>query len=251
MTYDCFSFYNELDMLDFRLHHVYDHVDKIVIVEGDRKYTGEKYQSNLKKHWNRYKWAKDKIIHTVVPLKEFPSSRWENEAIQRDNFLRDVGPSSKDVVFLSCVDEIIKTELYDIITAPVSACLHLDNYYYYFNGKDVGTNPKHPMPIVFNGKPDNLHELWENRHGMMAFDDCGWHFSYLGGIDQIKDKLASYSHAENDTEEVKAQLEANIAAGKDIFGREDHQFEYVPVDDSFPDELVNNQAKYKELIHEA
>lgn len=250
MTYDCFSFYNELDLLDFRLHHVYDHVDKIVVVEGDRKYTGEEYESNLIKHWDRYKWASDKIKHTVVPLKEHPTDRWENEALQRDGFTRDLTLEKDDVVFLSCVDEIIKTDLYDLISAPVEACLVLDNYYYYFNGRDVGSNPKHPMPIVFSSYVESPHKLWEERHGFMALEDAGWHFSYLGGVDQIKEKLAAYSHAENDTDKVKKALARNIAEGNDIFGRPDHQFMYVPIDKSFPEYLIANQDKYKVLIHE-
>lgn len=248
MTYDCLSFYNELDMLDFRLHHVYPHVEKIVIVEGDRKYTGQAYESNFKKNYNRYKWASSKIIHTIVPLKEHPVDRWENEAIQRDGFLQDLRLKDDDIVFLSCVDEIIKTELYDLISAPVEASLILDNYYYYFNGKDIGSKSKHPMPIVFNGWRESLHRLWEERHSMMVLDDAGWHFSYLGGIDQIKEKLSAYSHIENDTDEVKDNLVKNIAEGNDIFGRSDHKFEYVPIDDTFPQELVNNQDKYKNLI---
>lgn len=75
-----------------------------------------------------------------------------------------------------------------------------------------------------------------------------WHFSYLGGIERIKEKLKAYSHAENDTDEVRDNLEKNIKAGNDIFGRDDHKFEFVEIDDSFPKELINNQEKYKDLI---
>ena len=249
MTYDIFSFYNEVDMLDFRLHHVYDHVDYIVIVEGDRKYTGEQYQSNFLKNYDRFKWASSKIIHTIVPLKALPTSRWENEAIQRDNFLQDLTIWPDDIVFLSCVDEIIDTELYDLVQGDVTAVLHLDNYYYYFNGKDVGTNPIHPMPIVFNGVRNNLHQLWESRHSLMVIPDAGWHFSYVGGVDKIKEKLEAFSHSEYDNDEVKNALAKNIAEGKDIYGRDDHSFKYIKIDKSFPKELYDNQEKYKEFIH--
>lgn len=251
MTYDVFTFYNELDMLDFRLHHAYDHVDKIVIVEGDRLYPGQPYESNFLKHYDRYKWAADKIIHVVVPLEANPIDRWQNEAIQRSGMITQLDLKPNDVVFISCVDEIIKTELYDMVAAPVMAVLHLANYYYYFNGKDVGDNPVHPMPIVFS--PDSfsgsLHSLWDSRHSLMALEDAGWHFSYVGGTDLIKAKLSAFSHVEYDNDKIKAGLEANIAAGADIFGRADHKFQYVPIDDSFPAELVNNQKKYKEFIH--
>jgi beta-1,4-mannosyl-glycoprotein beta-1,4-N-acetylglucosaminyltransferase len=237
-------------MLDFRLHHVYDHVDKIVIVESDRTYAGKPCESNLIKHWDRYKWAKDKIIHSMVGLKSHPVDRWQNEAIQRNGFLQGLDIKDDDVVFLSCVDEIIRTDLYDLITAPVSACLVLDTYYYYFNGKDVGTNPKHPMPIVFSGPCQYPHELWNDRHQLLTIPDAGWHFSYLGGVDMIKQKLEAFSHIEYDTDDVKDNLVDNIVEGRDIFGRPDHEFEFVPIDDSFPTYLIHNQYKYRDFIHE-
>lgn len=251
--YDVFPFYNELDVLDFRLHHVYDHVDYIVIVEGDRTYPGTPYESMYLKNKERYAWAADKIRHVIVPLKENPVDRWENEAIQHDGTLegfKDAQPD--DLIFWSVgVDEIIKHEYYDGIVSPVQACLSLDNYYYYFNGRDVGSKPDHPMLMVFNygALNTNVQTFWEQRHGWMTIDHAGWHFSYLGGIELIKQKLAAYSHVENDTEEVKANLEKNIKAGNDIFGRPDHKFEFVKIDDTFPPYLVANQDKYKHLIY--
>src|SRR4051812_26483638 len=106
--YDVFPFYNELDTLDFRLHHVYDHVDKIVIVEGDRTYAGIPYESQYLANKERFAWAEDKIVHVIVPLKEHPVDRWENEAIQHDGMLegfKDAAPD--DVIFWTVgVDEI-------------------------------------------------------------------------------------------------------------------------------------------------
>jgi hypothetical protein len=251
--YDVTPFYNELDVLDFRLHHVYDHVDYVVIVEGDRTYPGKKYDSMYLANKDRYKWAEDKIIHVTVPLKENPVDRWENEAIQHDGTIMgfmDAQPD--DLIFWTVgVDEIIKHEYYHR-DYDVPHCLSLDNYYYYFNGKDIGEKPDHPMPMVFKYKhlDTNVQTFWERRHGFPTINSAGWHFSYLGGIDLIKQKLEAYSHVENDTDEVKAKLEENIKAGKDIFGRPDHEFEFVKIDETFPDELVKNQEKYKHLIYE-
>lgn len=251
-NYDVFTFYNEVDMLDFRLHHVYDHVDKIVIVEGDRTYTGRPYKSNYLKHKERYAWAEDKIIHTVVPMIETPHDRWANEAWQRNHALDGLDLKKDDVVFFSCVDEIIDHAFYDMsYNFKEPNLLSLDNYYYYFNGKDVGEKPDHPMPIVFpySAYTGSLHAMWINRHNTPAISNAGWHFSYLGGIDQIVQKLEAYSHSEHDTDEVKDNLKSNIAKGNDIFGRPDHVFKYVKIDKSFPPYLYENQDKFKELIH--
>ena len=38
--YDCFTFYNELDLLELRLRETYDHVDVFVIAEATRTFQG-------------------------------------------------------------------------------------------------------------------------------------------------------------------------------------------------------------------
>lgn len=242
MIIDMFTYYNEPEMLEFHINHVYDHVDKIIVIEGDRTYDGRPYKS-------KFNIKRDKVEHHIVPLLENPGSRWDNEALQR-KLAGEIAKAYEGILFFECVDEIVDTMFYDNaaqFTEPT--CLSLQNYYYYFNGKDVGDKPDHPMPIVLpTNSYANLHNAWESRHSFTTIPEAGWHFSYLGGIERIKEKLAAYSHAENDTEDVKANLEKNIKAGKDIFGREDHKFEFVPIDNTFPAELIYNTDKYKEMI---
>lgn len=252
-VWDCFTYFNEKELLDFRIHHVYPYVDKIVIVESNRTYAGKPNEPNF--DISEYGWASDKIIHLVTNLDEHPPNRWFNEAKQRADVAdgyKDAHPD--DIIFFSCVDEIIKPEIYASIhnAGEVLYTLSLDNYYYYFNGRDVGDKPDHPMPIVFTKKliEGSLHEAWERRAGYPVIEHAGWHFSYLGGIDRIKEKLSAYSHAENDTPQVRDALEMNIINGKDIFGRPDHRFEFVEIDDTFPEYLVKNQEKYRDLIYQ-
>ena len=38
--YDCFLFFNELEILDIRLHEMYEHVDKFVLVESVETFRG-------------------------------------------------------------------------------------------------------------------------------------------------------------------------------------------------------------------
>jgi len=37
--YDCFSFFNELDLLEIRLQELYDHVDYFVISEANKTHS--------------------------------------------------------------------------------------------------------------------------------------------------------------------------------------------------------------------
>ena len=41
MTYDCFSFFNELDLLEIRLNVLKDAVDKFVLVEAGETHSGK------------------------------------------------------------------------------------------------------------------------------------------------------------------------------------------------------------------
>ena len=241
MLIDMFTYYNERELLDFHINHASPYVDKIIVIEGDRTYDGRPYASSF---------ASDdpKVEHHIVPLLEHPKDRWENEALQR-RLAGEIAKQYSGTLFFECVDEIIHPAFYRQWYQPM--CLSLDNYYYYFNGRDIGLKPDHPMPIAMPIEMiTDLHQQWEQRHSFEIIANAGWHFSYLGGVDRIKEKLEAYSHVENDTDEVKDSLAENIEAGRDIFGRPDHRFEFVPIDTSFPDELVNNQDEYKEFIHD-
>ena len=39
--FDCFPFYNELDLLELRLNELYDHVDRFVLVEANTTFTSK------------------------------------------------------------------------------------------------------------------------------------------------------------------------------------------------------------------
>jgi beta-1,4-mannosyl-glycoprotein beta-1,4-N-acetylglucosaminyltransferase len=41
MLIDCFTFFNELDMLECRLEYLYDKVDQFVLVEADITHSGK------------------------------------------------------------------------------------------------------------------------------------------------------------------------------------------------------------------
>lgn len=238
MIIDVFTFYNEIELLEFHINHVKDYVDKIIVIEGDRTYTGKPYKS-------RFNIKDPKVEHHIVPLLEAPDDRWENEALQR-YLAGEIAKKYAGTIFFECADEILKPEMYKEYDEPQNFIL--DNYYYYFNGKDT-INSAHPMPIAIPSHLiTDLHFQWTHRSSFNQVPNAGWHFSYLGGAERIKEKLGAYSHSENDTDEIKKDLKENIESGNDIFGRQDHHFEYVLVDNSFPEELVKNQEKYKGLI---
>ena len=62
MIVDCFSFFNELDMLECRLEYLYNHVDKFVICEANYTHSGIKKDFNYLNNKSRFAKYEDKII---------------------------------------------------------------------------------------------------------------------------------------------------------------------------------------------
>jgi beta-1,4-mannosyl-glycoprotein beta-1,4-N-acetylglucosaminyltransferase len=75
----------------------------------------------------------------------------------------------------------------------------------------------------------------------------GWHFSFFGNADNFRLKIESYEHTENNTETVRETAEEKIENGVDPFGRS-IPIQIVPIDDSYPEYIQNNQEKYSEYI---
>ena len=116
-VYDCFLFYNELDILEIRLNELYDHVDYFYAVEASVTHTGRPKPLYLKEaleHTNRFDKFKSKIINIDTDLDLTKSAlvdnniddSWNREFIQR-NYLMSVmlKASADDIILLSDVDE--------------------------------------------------------------------------------------------------------------------------------------------------
>ena len=62
--FDCFMFYDEEMILDFRLNYLSDYVDKFVIVESTYTHSGKK--RDLMFDLKKYSKFKDKISYVVL-----------------------------------------------------------------------------------------------------------------------------------------------------------------------------------------
>ena len=89
---DCFIFYNEMDLLTYRLNILNDVVDFFVIVEATRTFIGKEKPLFYNENKHLFEKFHDKIIHIIVddfPYK-YPSiniargDQWENERFQRN-----------------------------------------------------------------------------------------------------------------------------------------------------------------------
>ena len=90
----------------------------------------------------------------------------------------------------------------------------------------------------------------ELRHsGYRIVKDAGWHFTFMGGVDRIREKIAAYSHQEfNQGRFTEPQAVSDrITRGESLFGR-DERLEFVPLDATFPRFVLENPEKFANWI---
>jgi beta-1,4-mannosyl-glycoprotein beta-1,4-N-acetylglucosaminyltransferase len=219
---DCFTFFNELTMLDFRLEYLAPHVDYFVIVEATRTFSGKSKPLFFQDNRERYARYWDKIVHVVVDDMPDPiPDVWQPEKHQRDCIVRGtdvLALSPDDCIILGDVDEIPDVELIDMRGIQNSTLLQQAMYYY-----DLHTRLRAPwtrakiMPysVFMKASPEDHRRDYSGTYIARG----GWHFSYFGGHDAIKTKIQSFSHQEFNTPEILANIEQHIKNGDDLFGR--------------------------------
>ncbi len=281
MIYDCFSFFNELDLLEIRLNTLNSVVDRFVIVESTLTHSGNPKPLYYAENKQRFDKFKDKIIHIIVD--EFPSfpeatnreMAWIRENIQRNAILRAFPQTTNDndYLIIADLDEIPKPEAvkeaisYDGVThLSLSAYYYFANYKNYANPTWLGGPQILPVSFLLSAKPDDNELLypvdWRANKGMTPsvvrflkpkkiIKNAGWHFSYLGGVEAVITKIKSIAHTENDTAEntLADTVSKRIQSGISPFDSKDRFFA-VPIDTSFPEFLIDNKVKYQKLIFE-
>lgn len=108
-VYDCFTFFNEFELLELRLETLWDLVDYFVIVEADKTHANEPKPFNFLARQKEFKKYFKKIRY-VMDDSEVPFSGvgdWSIENNQRNNIIQGLGDAEPDdLIFISDVDEI-------------------------------------------------------------------------------------------------------------------------------------------------
>jgi len=261
MIYDCFSFFNELDLLEIRFRELDSVVDKFVLIEADKTFRGNPKPFYFEENKERFSKWKDKIIHV--------KHNFENEVKQKNSLMAAFGDlNSQDFIIFGDIDELAKSEkvlesikIFEDSMVPIDTVTFGGNMYVYsLNGlrKNAdGTNNLWLGSAMFtkgffeNTGQQNLVYIRDVHRPMEDFShirmlDAGWHFSYLGDKETIKTKISEWTHW-NDFEDKDKDtfLEDCINNGKYLYPNGSY-VEYVAVDDSFPKTIKD----YEHLIHE-
>ncbi len=271
-TYDCFTFFNELDLLDLRLNYLNEAIDHFVLVEADRTHSGNPKPYYYENNKERFKGFHNKIIHVKLKFNidglDFTkhdklvyngtdNGYWILEKRQRNGILEGLtNANQKDIIIISDLDEIPSIEAIEIYKRKHygdTVVLMQDFHYYYFNCKNLNENwPGSSITIKNNfEKPQDI------RDGVSRFKQIkngGWHFSYLGGVNGIIKKIQSFAHSEynNDKYLNKTHIINIINNGEDILksGKRFIYFDLDLVKNNYPKYLIDNQEKFKKYIRE-
>ena len=252
--YDCFTFYNELDLLDLRLEQLYDWVDHFVIVEATSTFQNQPKPLYLKDNWSRYEKYQDKIIHVVADLKD--TDPWQNERHQRDSIMQGlVDASPHDIAIISDVDEFIRPEAIAQMRNSSALVFGLRVPYFNFKFNYMLVNDPEAYCVWATasrvehlaGPEDMRRSRWTlnqfpynyNDGTVQLIEHAGWHFTYLGNDEFIRTKIKSFAHSELNTVEVLGSIDVEqcIAQGRGFNINDPRKFVIVDLDDYFPVEL--------------
>jgi len=262
-VYDCFTFFNEFDLLEIRLQELYDSVDYFVIAEANMSHSGKPKGWWLEEQWDRYKPWHDKMRRIAVD--DFPETdnSWVREKFQRDALVRglhDVSP--EDLIIVSDLDEIPRAEIIDMIRIDENMyeryVLRVPLFRYKFNFLKWYQPVINQQMIVTRAKVfthpererDYTHAWLPQAPDVVYIDHAGWHFSYLGDDKNAVHKLQNFAHTEQNIPEIVDvfSIDRMIREKCGPNPKDVEKFEYVVLDDYFPKCIVDNQEKYKHLI---
>jgi len=206
---DCFSFFNELDLLEIRLNTLNDIVDRFIICESLQTHSGVNKPLFFELNKERFKPFLSKITHVITSCES--NNSWLNEFNQRNDLDKGfLNLNDEDIILLSDVDEIpnpetiknLKVEDYFIYNYIQKM------YYYYLNyqNKHLWQGTQSFTYKTFKESGNKLTEIRRNNNKGFISNPCkfskklidngGWHFSYMGGVDSVIYKMKSFMHQE-------------------------------------------------------
>ena len=279
-VFDSFIFFNELELLEMRLNILNDVVDYFVLTESPWTVSGNPKPLYYQENKHLFEKFNHKIIHNIteeipndysdyIEKKKYHTPMGGNDLngtpystypirFQRAIFNRDssiygavnFGIKDDDIILTSDADEIINPLVLEDLSwfNPDNhyVCLQKAFYYklnYLYQDDWMGTRI-----CTFKTLSNCSVDLLRNMHGdAYRIESAGWHWSFFGDADNFRLKLASYEHTENNIESNTSNAEKKIAEGVDPFGRP-IQIKTVPIDETYPDYILNNQEKYAQYI---
>jgi beta-1,4-mannosyl-glycoprotein beta-1,4-N-acetylglucosaminyltransferase len=256
---DCFTFYNELEMLEYRLETLHHYIDTFILVEATLTHVGKPKELFFEK--NKHLFTKYNIVHIIVD--DFPfteknincknNEQWVNEKFQRNCIARGLAKLElypKDLIVISDVDEI--PDPLTLIQCEIEGVYQLEQDFYYYNIESEMDHKWYFSKIMtWEWFLQNECTCDDVRMGMFkSIPFGGWHLSYFGNSSFIANKIKNFAHQEYNTNEFTSQelIEQRIKNRVDIYDR-DIKINYINVKENVYLPPHYNNKKYYCFIH--
>ena len=272
MVYDCFPFFNELDLLELRLETLNEVVDRFVLVEGTKTFSGKDKELVFDQNRNRYAKFLDRIIYVKVddypPLK----NSWTYENWQRNCIARGlVGCKDDDTILISDCGEIPNPDVVkrligkrgpynleqlvfsDYLDAfetdlPIwgfgTKLLSYHTFKHFFDHRfrvhyDDGCDREMNKGTTAN-KIRSYGHYWNVQRG-------GWHFSYMGGAASAISKIKAFSHQELNTPENTDLATVEKKIRDSVFGPNSKR-KIAALNAAMPKYLVEHPERFAHML---
>ena len=265
---DAFLFFNEVELLKFRLQYLSEVVDYFIICESNRTHSGKDKELIIPKIINSFpQKILDKIIYILVD--DMPSGFTYNDDVARERYQRcslDRGISklnlnSDDILMISDIDEIPdKRKLKDLKSNGdfevsnfelYNFCGSINNQVFskdgtpemWYSSKII----KYKFYNFLNFNPQTLRYYNHYRIDVpvTTIPKCGWHFSYFGGVSNIKIKLENIAEQVFNNDFIKNNIEQNLKNNKPVLGDVANTQSFTrPCDIEILDEEIINDKEF-------
>jgi beta-1,4-mannosyl-glycoprotein beta-1,4-N-acetylglucosaminyltransferase len=251
-VYDCFPFYNEFEILQIRLDELDDVVDYFVLVESIETQRGMSKPLYFSENRALFEKYKDKIIHVVIDETHPEMGMWQRENFQRNAISLGLkNCASDDIIIISDVDEIPRAWIIqDLRTflhknrALDAVALEMPIFFFQLNrrthtGETWGGGP-------WIGTVATTYKKF-SRHGAQYFRNKraifpriyngGWHFTWMGGKEKIRQKLCSVVEGREDGAQMSDEEIDKWIQSHPVF----------PLDMNFPNYVKKNEQYFRSI----
>lgn len=244
------QFFNELDLLDIKLHVLDSYVDYFVILESTKTHSGLDKPLYYNDNKNRYKKFHKKIIHQIIKdtpnnylevlnryqyrqnayldfaiLKRIIDADWFNKNV--DSYIRDTyekeallyplfgsGCQKEDIVLLGDLDEIPSPQSIEWLLANFNSeeIYHFRQkmFYYYLNVEKRNEPWIGTMAMSFINFLNNSFCRMRSYKNGIFIENGGWHFTYMGGAEKVLQKVQSWGEQSLNVPRVTKNIKENV-----------------------------------------
>ena len=210
-VYDTCIFFNEQALLELKFRLLGKHVDVIVIAEGTESFTGNPHKLMAQEVIDSV-YTKAEVRYIKVEYPQYLHGTWAREEFLRNSLVQglydfDFG----DMCIYGDVDEVVNPDKLEYIKQAVRDHKFVTLCLDWLQTRASLQQFEHDKPYDFNHTRAfdrrAFADFGDKMQAMYSFyntpriEDCGWHFSSMGGPVSMREKLINFSHTEYSGEE--------------------------------------------------